>query len=76
MESKKLSIWEWSSLAEILCRERLPSGLLEDSSKLFEEAFGDLMVSLSFPEGKSRYKVFTSCVSPSNLVISDCPRPA
>jgi hypothetical protein len=60
-----------SSLAEILWRERLPSAPLEDSSKLFEEVFGDMVVSLSFPEGKSHCKVFMSCVSPSSLVISE-----
>ena len=74
LEYKRLSICP--HLQRFSEEEKLPSAPLEDSSKLFEEVFGDMVVSLSFPEGKSHCKVFMSYVSPSSLVISGCPRPA
>ena len=47
--------------------ENLPSAPLEDSSKFFEEVFGDMVVALSFPEGKSHCKVFSLVCPPAAL---------
>ena len=47
--------------------ENLPSAPLEDSSKFFEEVFGDMVVALSFPEGKSHCKVISLVCPPAAL---------